>query len=393
MLLMLSNRLKLIEPSPTLAITAKVRALKAAGVNVISFGAGEPDFDTPEQIKEAGIKAIRDGHTKYTAGAGTPELRQAICEKLKRDNGIHADIANVVVSNGAKQAIFNSLMTILNPGDEVILFAPFWMTYRDQILLAEGVPVIIHTTIESNYSPTLDQIRSAITPKTKAMIINSPCNPTGAVYSRQTIKEIAAVAIQKNIFVISDEIYEKHLYDGAEHLSIASLGEEIAQRTITVGGVSKTYSMTGWRIGYSVAPEQISQAISSIQDQITSNASSISQKAAEEAMKLPPLEIEKMVNEFAARRKIMLDGISKMSGVNCIPPAGAFYVFADVSKILGERFKTDSELANYLLEECKVALVPGSVFYGPGHLRMTYSMSRADIQEGLDRIHAGLQSA
>lgn len=389
---MLSNRLKLIEPSPTLAITAKVRALKAAGVDVISFGAGEPDFDTPELIKEAGIKAIRDGHTKYTAGAGTPELRQAICEKLKRDNGIHADIANIVVSNGAKQAIFNSLMTLINPGDEVIIFAPFWMTYRDQILLAEGVPIIVQTTIETAYTPTLEQIRSAITPKTKVIIINSPCNPTGAVYSRQTLKEIAAVVIQHDLIIISDEIYEKHLYDGAEHISIGSLGEEIAKRCITVGGVSKTFAMTGWRIGYSVAPENISQAISSFQDQVTSNASSISQKAAEAAMTLPNSEIMKMVDEFAARRSIMLDGIKKMEGVECLPPAGAFYVFADVSKLLCGKVKSDSELASFLLEECRVALVPGSVFFGPGHLRMTYSMSRKEIQEGLERISKGLQS-
>lgn len=366
--------------------------MRRAGADVISFAAGEPDFGTPSVIAEAGIQAIKEGFTRYTPSSGIPELKQAIAEKLCSENGIEADPANIVVSAGAKQAVFNALMALCNAGDEVILLAPFWMTYADQILLAGGKPVIVHCSSESGYLPDPGDVRAAITDKTKALIINSPCNPTGAVFPRELLRAIVDAAVLKGIWIISDEIYEKHIYPPAEHVSPASLGTHIAERTVTVGGVSKTYAMTGWRIGYASAPAEIARAMATIQDQVTSNASSISQKAAVVALRSAGADVEEMVKEFDFRRSLMMQELSKISQLDCGKPQGAFYVFVDARQAIAGRIKDDFELAAYLLEEQCVACVPGSVFHGPGRLRLTYALSREQITEGIRRIAEGIKS-
>lgn len=389
---MLAKRLDCVAPSPTLAITGKVRELRAAGLDVVSFGAGEPDFDTPEIIREAAIKAICDGHTRYTAGAGMPILRSAVAEKFARENGLTVSADQIVVSAGAKQSVYNSLMAICDPGDEVIIIAPYWMTYRDQIMLAGATPVVVDARKQPGFVPSLDAIREAITTRTKAIIINSPSNPTGAVYPRETVEGIAALACDSNLFIISDEIYEKHLYDGAEHVSIASVSSEVSGRTITVAGVSKAYAMTGWRIGYTASSRELAVAMSTIQDQVTSNASSISQMAALAALTLADGEVRRMVQEFDSRRKVAVEGAAQLIGKSVPAPRGAFYLFADFGEVIGGRVRDDVELATYLLEEHHVATVPGSVFGGPGHLRLTYALSRAEIEEGLRRIGEGVRS-
>lgn len=387
---MLSTRVSQIQPSPTVGLASIVRELRDRGEDVVSFGAGEPDFDTPEPVREAGVRAIRDGHTHYTPGPGLPELREAIARKLLRENGVHADVPNIVVSCGAKQAVFNALMALCDPGDEVILLAPYWMTYKDQVVLAGGVPVVVHTRAESGFVPDMDAIRAAVTPKTKAIVINSPTNPTGGVFPRSTLKEIAALALRQNLYIISDEIYEKHVYDGAEHVSIASLGREIADRTVTVGGFSKSHAMTGWRLGYSVSNREIASSISKIQDQVTSNACSISQYAALAAFEESEADVDAMVLEFSDRRNVLLRAIAEIPGVRCHCPLGAFYLFPDVSEAIRGKLESDVALAEYLLREHKVACVPGSVFEGPGHIRLTYALSSEQILEGAKRIADGL---
>lgn len=387
---MLSTRVSQIQPSPTVGLASIVRELRDRGEDVVSFGAGEPDFDTPDPIREAGVRAIREGHTHYTPGPGLPELREAIAKKLLRENGIHAEPADIVVSCGAKQAVFNALMALCDPGDEVVLLAPYWMTYRDQVVLAGGTPVVVHLRLEDDFVPDVDEIKAAVTPRTKVIIINSPSNPTGGVFPRNILKEIAALALRHNLYIISDEIYEKHIYDGAEHVSIASLGREVSQRTITIGGFSKSHAMTGWRLGYSVSNREIASSISKIQDQVTSNACSISQYAALAAFEEAESDVQAMVKEFARRRNILLDGIRGLPGVRCHCPLGAFYLFPDVSEAIQGKLESDVALAEYLLREYKVACVPGSVFEGPGHIRLTYALSSEQILEGVRRIAEGL---
>lgn len=390
---MLANRLTCIEPSPTFAITGKVRQLRADGHDVVSFGAGEPDFDTPELVREAAIKAICEGHTRYTAGAGMSVLREAVVEKFHRENNFEVSPDQIVVSCGAKQCIYNALMAICDPGDEIIIIGPYWMTYRDQIMLAGGAPVVVDSSKEPGFVPKIDAIEVAVTNRTKAIIINSPSNPTGAVYRRETLESIAKIADEKDLYIISDEIYEKHLYDGAEHFSIASLAPSIAERTITVAGVSKTFAMTGWRLGYSASNREIAKAMATIQDQVTSNASSVSQMAALAALRLPDGVVKRMVQEFDSRRKVIVQGVSDIIKGKATPaPRGAFYLFADFREFIGGKVKSDIELASYLLQENCVATVPGSVFGGPGHLRLTYALSRAEIEEGLRRIAEGVRS-
>jgi aspartate aminotransferase len=387
---MLSDRVSLLKPSPTLALTAKVAELRRNGEQIVSFAAGEPDFGTPASVCEAGIEAIRAGYTRYTAGAGIPQLREAIAAKLLTDNGVKVEPSEVVVSAGAKQALFNAITALCNPGDEVILIAPYWMTYRDQVLLAGGKPVAVQTSRAEGYIPSADALKAAITSRTKAIVVNSPSNPTGAVLPRATLKEIAALALRNEIFVISDEIYERLVYDGEKHVSIASLGSEIAGRTITINGMSKAYAMTGWRIGYSAAPRPVAKAMSAIQDQVTSNASSISQYAALVALALPKEALTAMTEEFQCRRDLILQELAKIPGVTCPKPGGAFYAFPDVSAYLDGG--DDVALSQKLLEGQKVATVPGSVFEGAGHLRLTYALDRAQISEGVRRISEGLQS-
>ncbi len=366
-------------------MTAKARKMKAEGIDVISFAAGEPDFNTPEAICEAAVEAIHQGQTKYAPSSGLPALRTALVAKLLRENHIHAADNELVVSCGAKHSLYNAFMVLIEPGDEVILIAPYWMTYADQIMLAGGVPVIVQTTHETGFCPHIDQLKEAITPRTKAIVVNSPGNPTGGAMDRTQIKEIAALALRHDLWVISDEIYERLTYNHP-HTSIASLGKAIAARTVTITGCSKTYAMTGWRIGFAHAPAPVAQAMSNLQDQVTSNATTFAQVGAIAALNLPDTEVEKMRAEFEVRRDLGLGLLNKIPGIAVSEPKGAFYFFANVSAVLGGKIPTDLELADLLLEQAHVATVPGSVFHGPGHLRLSYAASRADIEKGIARI-------
>jgi aspartate aminotransferase len=388
---MLSQRVAGLKPSPTLSLTAKVAELKRQGEDIVSFGAGEPDFGTPTEVCEAGIEAIYSGKTRYTAGAGIPELRAAIAEMFEVENGVRVAPEQVIVSCGAKHSMFNALMTICNPGDEVILFAPYWMTYNDQVFLTGATAKTVRTDRAGGYLPDPEAFVEAITPQTKAVILNSPSNPTGAVMPRKTMERIAEIIVQRKLWVISDEIYEKVVYEGVEHVSIASLGPEVQERTVTVNGVSKSHAMTGWRIGYAAAPIGIAKGMNVLQDQVTSNPSSISQYAALAALKMPCAKIEANAKEFQARRDLILGELAKIPDVACVKPMGAFYAFADVSAYTNREFD-DLALSHMLLCDYKVACVPGSVFEGPGHLRLTYALDRDGIVEGVRRIAEGLRS-
>jgi aspartate aminotransferase len=380
----LAIRTELLKPSPTLAITAKANAMKAAGQDVISFGAGEPDFNTPDSICTAAIDAIRGGFTKYTPSAGIKELKDAIVGKLERENNLKYSPDQIIVSTGAKHSLYNSCQVLLNPGDEVILIAPYWMTYADQVKLAGGVPVIVKTSAENGFVPEYDALRAAVTEKTKAIIVNSPSNPSGAFLPRQTLKEIGALAIKHNFWIICDEIYERLIY-GETFVSMASLGQEVFERTITIGGCSKSYAMTGWRIGFSAAPLAVAKAMSNFQDQVTSNPTSFAQRGAVVAFNLPAEEVEAMRAEFEIRRDLITELLTAIPGVTMTPPKGAFYAFPNISAHLKDG-ETDLDLASFLLEKANVAVVPGSVFEGHGHIRLSYATSRENIREGVKRI-------
>lgn len=387
--LALSARAGLLKPSPTLAITAKANAMKAAGEDVVNFGAGEPDFNTPEPIIEAAVEAVRGGFTKYTPSAGIKELKEAIAGKLLRDNNVKVSPDQVVVSCGAKQSVYQTMQVLLDPGDEVILIAPYWMTYAEQIKLADGVPKVVKAPAETGFVPSIDQLKEAITSRTKAILICSPSNPTGAVLPRATLKEIASLALRHGLWIVTDEIYERLIY-GETHTSIASLGTEIAERTITIGGCSKTYAMTGWRIGFAAAPPLVAKALSNLQDQITSNPTSFAQKGATVAFNMPAESVEVMRAEFEARRDLISRLLGDIPGVKMLLPKGAFYAFPDITSYLGGRIANDIDLAGYLLEEAKVAVIPGTVFEGEGHIRLSYACSRADIERGVGRIAEAL---
>ena len=389
--LSLSARAGLLKPSPTLAITSKAKAMMAEGIDVISFGAGEPDFNTPEPICKAAIDAINQGFTKYTPSAGIPELRKAVVNKLENENGLKYTPEQVVVSCGAKHSVYNTMQVLLDPGDEVILIAPYWMTYADQVRLAGGVPVVVAASSESGFIPEYDDLKAAVTNRTKAIIVNSPSNPTGAVLPRETLKQIAALALKYSLWVVSDEIYEHLLYDGEKHTSLASLGSGIFDQTITINGCSKSYAMTGWRIGYAAAPLPIAKAMSNFQDQVTSNPTSFVQKGAVAALNLPASSMEAMRVEFEARRDLIHSLLTAIPGVKMQKPKGAFYAFPDISAYLGKDLQTDADLATYLLDEAKVATVPGSVFEGSGHIRLSYATSRSDIEKGVARIAEALK--
>ena len=380
-----------IKPSPTLAIDAKAKALKAQGVDVIGFGVGEPDFDTPRNIKEAGIKAIENGFTKYCPVGGTDDLKDAIIEKLKKDNGLSYERGEVIVSCGAKHSLYNIAMTVLEKGNEVIIPAPYWVSYPDIVALADATPVIVNTSEKNGFKMTADEFRRAITPKTKAVVINSPSNPTGSSYSKKELEGIAEIAVEKKILIISDDIYEKLVYDGFEFTSIASLGKEVKDITIVVNGVSKAYAMTGWRIGYAAGSREIITAMTNIQSQSTSNPTSISMKASTEALKGPQDAVTLMVREFDKRRVYMVERLNKVKGITCLRPNGAFYAFPNITGLLGKNFNgkilgNSSDVATFLLEEVKVALVPGSAFGAEGYLRLSYATSQENIKEGVDRI-------
>jgi len=391
----LSKKTYSVKPSPTLAIDAKAKSLKSRGVDIINFGVGEPDFDTPENIKEAAIKAIRDGFTKYTPVGGIDELKAAIVEKLRKDNGLTYEKDEIIVSCGAKHCLYNIAEALFDAGDEVILPAPYWVSYPDQILLNSALPVIVKTDEENSFRITPELLEANISKKTKALILNSPSNPTGLAYDGKTLEAIAEIAIRHDFYVISDEIYEKLVYDGFQHISIASLGNEIKQRTIVVNGLSKSYAMTGWRIGFSAGPKEIITAMTNIQSQSTSNPTSIAQKAAVEALTGTQNFIPEMILEFDTRRKYMIEKLNKINGVTCIRPVGAFYAFPNVSSYYGKNFgaktiNSSFDLSSHLLDEAKVAVVPGGAFGDDRYIRLSYATSMSNIQKGLDRIEDAL---
>ena len=386
----ISKRASQISPSLTLAITAKAKKMSAEGISVIGFGAGEPDFNTPDYIIEAAKKALDDGMTKYTPAAGIMPLREAICAKLERDNGLSYAANQIVVSNGAKHSLFNVMEAIVDDGDEVIIPAPFWLTYPELVKMAGGVPVIVNTEEQNHFKITPDALRAAITDKTKAFILNSPSNPTGTVYEKEELFALAEVLEEAGIYVISDEIYEKLVYDGKKHYSIASYSEKLKEKTIVVNGMSKSYAMTGWRIGYLAAPLAIAKAIDSVQSHATSNPNSIAQYAALAALNGGEDFLSEMVKTFDERRKFMVERVNAIDGLSCKTPMGAFYVLVNVSELLGKKYgeklvSNTVELADAMLE-AGVAVVPGISFGADEYIRLSYAISLTDIEEGLKRI-------
>jgi len=387
----LAARVAKIKPSETLAITAKANALRAEGRDVIGFGAGEPDFDTPVNIKGAAIRAIETGFTKYTPVGGTDELKDAVIAKLKRDNALEYKRPQVVVSCGAKHTLYNLAQALFEEGDEVIIPAPYWVSYPDIVVLAGGRPVIVNTSEADGFKMKPAELKAAITGRTRAVVINSPSNPTGAAYSPAELKELAAVLLDTAILVISDDIYEKIIYADFSFANIATVEPRIKDRTIVVNGVSKAYAMTGWRIGYAAGPEQIIAAVNKIQSQNTSNPASISQKAAVEALNGDQAVVGKMVSEFRKRRDVIVQMLNDIPDVKCLSPEGAFYVFPNVSGIYGRSFKgkkitNSAELIDYLLDEVNVAIVPGAAFGSDDHVRFSYATSLKNIEEGLKRV-------
>ncbi len=395
--MILSQRVQKIKPSPTLAIDSKAKAMKAEGIDVIGFGAGEPDFDTPDHIKQAAIDALKAGKTKYTPVGGINELKDAILAKLKRDNHLNYAREEVIVSCGGKHALYNIAQVLFEMGDEVIIPSPFWVSYPDQVLLNDAKPVIVSTQEKNGFKITPAELEKAITPKTKAFILNSPSNPTGAAYSRKELEGIAEVLVRKNILCISDEIYEKIVYDHFQFTSIASLNDQIKALTVTVNGASKVYSMTGWRMGYAVGPLNIIQAMTKLQGQVTTNIATATQWASVTALNGSQDFLKEWVAEFKKRRDYILQRFAAIPGITCYKPEGAFYVFPNISAYLGKKadgknLNTDEDIANYLLEKHLVAVVAGSGFGAPGFMRLSYATSMQNIEKGLDRIEKGLKS-
>ncbi|MDU5208256.1 MAG: pyridoxal phosphate-dependent aminotransferase [Clostridium sp.] len=384
-----------ITPSITLAITAKAKELKGAGVDVVSFGAGEPDFNTPKNIMEAAIKSMEEGKTKYTPTSGIIELREAICKKFKEDNNLHYNSNQIIVSTGAKQCLADAFMAILNPGDEVIVPIPYWVSYPELIKLADGMPVFVEGKEENDYKYTLESLNKVVNNNTKAIIINSPNNPTGTVYSIEELKEIAEFAKKHDLIIISDEIYEKLIYDGKKHVSVASLSEDAYNRTIVINGFSKSYAMTGWRLGYAAGNAEVIKLMTSVQSHVTSNANSIAQYAGVEALNGPKDEIEKMVGKFEERRNLMIDRIKNITGLSVIRPEGAFYVMINLEDYLGKSINENVinnsvDFSRELLEHEKVAVIPGSAFGLDKYIRLSYATSEELILKGLDRIESFL---
>lgn len=387
----LAARAGRIVPSPTLSITATAKTMIAQGIDVIDFASGEPDFDTPDSIKEAAAAAMRAGFTKYTASSGIEELRRAIADKLAADQGLRYDPSQILVSCGAKHTLYNLAQALLDAGDEVIIPSPFWVSYQDQVLLNDATPTFVQTREAEGYALSREALDQCITPRTKAIIINSPGNPTGATYDRRTLEQVAAVAERHDLLIVSDEIYEKILYEGNQHISIASLGPEIAARTVVVNGVSKAYAMTGWRIGYAAGPKDLITAMGNIQSQSTSNPTSISQKAAVAALRSGDAFPKQMVVEFDRRRRLMVERLNKMAGISCRMPSGAFYAFPNVTGLLGRRHEgraiaSAADLAGFFLKEARVALVPGEPFGSASHIRLSYATSMEAISRGMDRM-------
>ncbi|MDR0896696.1 MAG: pyridoxal phosphate-dependent aminotransferase [Oscillospiraceae bacterium] len=389
----ISRRASGITPSATLAIDARAKALKAQGEHIIGFAAGEPDFPTPAYICKAAHEAIDLGMTRYTPASGTPDLKKAVCEKLLRDNALTYAPEQIIISNGAKHSLMNAFFALLDPGDEVLLPAPCWLSYPELIRMAGGVPIILPTRQADDYLPTIAQFTASLTPRTKAIVINSPSNPTGCVYPEALLREIAAFAVANQLYVISDEIYEQLLYDGAQHVSIAALGDAIKAQTVVINGLSKTYAMTGWRVGYAAGSLPVIKAMTALQSHGTSNPNAIAQHASAVALRGGFEEIATMREAFDARRRLMLSRIEKIESLSCAAPHGAFYVMLNVQKLLGRSYKgqkipTATALCSLLLDEAKVAAVPGDPFEAPGYIRLSYAVSEKDIADGLDAIEA-----
>jgi aspartate aminotransferase len=389
--MVLSRIAREVKTSATLAITARAKQLAANGVDVIGFGAGEPDFDTPENVKNAAIKAIKDGYTKYTPTAGAPVLKEAICEKLFKENHLKYNPSQIIVSAGAKQAILNIVLVLCDTGDEAIIPTPYWVSYPEMVVMAGATPVFLKTTDKEHFKITKESLARVITPRSKLLFVNSPNNPTGMVYTEKELREIVGFAVEKGLYVISDEIYEKILYDDAQHFSPASFSEECYKKVITVNGFSKVYSMTGWRLGYAAGPEEIIKAATNIQDHTTSGANSITQLAGVEALRGNQDFVEMMVREFDRRRKYTVERLNKIKGISCLLPQGAFYAFPNVSdlykmKIGGQTVTNSFDLVNLLLEKAHVAFVPGAPFGSDDYIRISYATSMENIEKGLDRF-------
>ncbi|MBC7361864.1 MAG: pyridoxal phosphate-dependent aminotransferase [Candidatus Aminicenantes bacterium] len=388
---MVSERVNKIGASPTLKISAKAKAMKAEGIDVVDLSVGEPDFPTPDNVKAAAIKAIEQNFTKYTENDGIPELRKAVCKRLKEDYGLEYKPNEVLISSGAKNSLFNLIQAIVNEGDEVIIPAPYWVTYPECVNLAKGKPVIVETREEDGFLLTPEQLRAAISPSTRALVLNNPCNPTGATYTKEQLEALAEVIRKEDIYVIADEIYSRLVYDGFQFVSFAALGEDIKKKTIIISGVSKSYSMTGWRIGFAVGPAEIISAMSKIQSHTTSNACSISQKASVEALAGPQYEVNRMVAEFQRRRNYVLMRLQQIPGISCFKPQGAFYLFPNVSSYYGKeaggiQIRNSYGLAYYLLKEARVAVVPGDAFGADNYIRISYATSMENLEKGMDRI-------
>ena len=390
----ISNKLKSIQPSVTLAITAKAKSLKAQGIDIIGFGAGEPDFRTPKHIRDAAINAIENESIGYTAASGMESLKKAICDKLKRDNNLEYTQDQIVVSNGAKHSLFNTLSAICNPGDEVIVPNPYWVSYPELVRLVDAKPVFVECPEEAEFKYTVEALEAAITDKTKAIILNTPNNPTGTAYKEEDLRAIADLAVKHNIYVISDEIYEKLLYEGT-HTSIASFNQDIKDLTIVVNGVAKAYAMTGWRIGYTACNKEIAKAMSNFQSHATSNPNTIAQYATIAALNGPEETLNEMIKAFKERRDFMVEKINSIENLSCLKPQGAFYVMVNISKLIGKTINGKAinnsvDFADYLLDDAKVAVVPGIGFGNDNYIRLSYATSLDNIKEGLNRIEKAI---
>ena len=393
---MLAERMKNFSESATSVVSNKVAELRAAGKEIISLNVGEPDFNTPAYINAAAVAAMEQGFTKYTPTAGILELRKAIAKKLQQDNNVSYDVAEISVAAGAKQSIFNAVMALVGPGDEVIVPVPCWVSYTEIVKLACGTPVLVETDVNQGYDLDVAAIARAITPRTKALIICTPNNPTGAVYKEASLRALAALAVKYGFYIIADEIYEKLIYDGEEHFSIASISPEVKALTVTINGFSKAYAMTGWRLGYAAASKEVIDAINKLQSQSVTSVNSITQKAAVAALEGPQEALAAMVEEFAQRRLYLVERLQRLQGLSCVVPKGAFYALLDISSVLGksyqgEELKNDIDFCRLLLEAKLIALVPGSAFYAPGKVRIAYANSLENIKRAMDGMEAFLR--
>ncbi|HUS79970.1 MAG TPA: pyridoxal phosphate-dependent aminotransferase [Armatimonadota bacterium] len=391
----IAQRIGRISPSATMAMKIKADELKAQGKNVLSFAVGEPDFPTPDNVIEAACRAMRAGDTKYTAASGTTQLKQAICDATARDIGVRYQPANVIISNGAKHSLLNIFQALVDAGDEVIIIAPYWVTYPDQIRYSEGEPVVVETSGDNGFQPDLDQVRDAVTPRTVAIVMNSPCNPTGAVYDRETIEGMAQIAVEKDVALISDEIYKHIIFDGAEHISPASTSDEARAQTLIVDGVAKTYAMTGWRIGWFIGDEAVVRAAGRFQGQATSNPNSIAQAATIEALTGPQESVEQMRAEFERRRDFVVERLAEVPGVRCVRPVGAFYAFPNVSEHYGRNLggslvDNSDAMCEYLLATGLISCVSGSSFGADDHIRLSFACSMEQLDGGLSRLKQAL---